>query len=158
MADLGISGLGQINDPQLNANINEREKAFGDEMSEEEIAKMFNQKPSKKKNVEVDLSSKTPFKDMTLDEIESWEAKQNNSNDLYKIKARVQNLAVAAGGNLTPQGTMLCNTFVHVLKSLYDFAETILDKNLKIALIQKIRSNEGMPASLISAASANVKI
>lgn len=144
-------------DPETNVRLNEEEKAFGAEMTEEELAKMFNEKPKKGKGG-VDLSAKNPFNGMTLDEINEWEAKQNNSNDIYKIKARVQNLAVGiSGGNLTPVGEMMTNTFVHLFKDLYDFAEAIEDKPTKIALIEKIRKHESAPGNLISAATAGVK-
>jgi hypothetical protein len=143
-------------DPETNVKLNEAEKEFGAEMTEEELARMFGEKP--KKNTGVDLSAKNPFKGMTLEQIEEWEAKQNNSNDIYKIKARVQNLAVGiSGGNLTPVGEMMANTFVHLFKDLYDFAEAIPDKELKIALIEKIRVHEAAPGNLISAAMSGVK-
>jgi len=143
-------------DPETNVRLNEEEKAFGEEMSEEELAKLFGQKVDKKGGV--DLSKKNPFNGMTLDEINEWEAKQNNSNDIYKIKARVQNLAVGiSGGNLTPVGEMLTNTFVHLFKDLYDFAETIPDKEVKIALTEKIRKHESAPGNLISATVSGVK-
>jgi len=52
---------------------------------------------------------------------------------------------------------MLCNTFVHVLKSIYDFADSIEDKDTKIKLIEIMRRHENMPANLIAAAGAGVK-
>lgn len=143
--------------PEMNVHLNEAEKSFGEEMSEEELAKMFNEKP-KKNQGGVDMSKKHPFKGMSLDEIEEWEAKQNNSNDIYKIKARVQNLAVGiSGGNLTPVGEMLANTFVHLFKDLYDFADQIPDKEVKIALIEKIRKHESAPGNLIAASGVKSK-
>ncbi|NJO48256.1 MAG: hypothetical protein HC840_00910 [Leptolyngbyaceae cyanobacterium RM2_2_4] len=156
---LGAMGLGQIDDPQLNANINEREKSFGEELSEEEIAKMFREKNKKKLKDGVDMSQKDPFKNMSLEEIEEWERKQENSNDIYKVKARVRNFAVGiSGANLTPVGEMMTNTFVHLLKDLYDFAETIPDKNIKVSLIERVRKHESAPGNLISAVAANVKV
>lgn len=122
------------------------------EMSEDDLAKLFKEKRSTKKKEVV-----KPLSKMTLEEIEEWESKQDNSNDIYKIKARVANLARGPGVSLTPQGEMLCNTFTHVLKALYDFTETIEDKDLKINLIKVIRNQEGMPGVLISAAGAGVK-
>lgn len=156
--NLGMMGLGQIDDPQLNANITEREKVFGAEMTEEEIAGMFREKGKKKPKDGVDMSAKDPFKNMTLEEITEWERKQENSNDIYKVKARVANLARGAGASLTPVGEMMVNSFVHVVKDLYDFAETIPDKSLRIAIIERIRKHEGMPGNLIAATSANVKM
>lgn len=151
---VGVPGV-QI-DPETNVKLNEAEKEFGAEMTEEELAKMFGEKTQKKTGI--DMSQKNPFKGMTLEEIEAWEAKQNNSNDVYKIKARTQNLAVGiSGGNLTPVGEMMVNTFVHLFKDLYDFAEVIPDKEVKIALIEKIRKHESAPGNLIAAATAGVK-
>lgn len=123
------------------------------EMSEEDMAKLFKEKRNNKKQKE----ETKKLKDMTLDEIESWEKQQDNSNDIYKIKARVANLARGPGVSLTPQGEMLCNTYVHVLKALYDFADIIEDRTIKVQLNQLIRSQEGMPGTLIAAAGAGVK-
>lgn len=123
------------------------------EMSEDELAKIFKEsrEPAPRKVKE------KPLEKMTLQEIEDWESKQDNSNDIYKIKARVANLARGPGMSLTPQGEMLCNSFVHVLKALYDFTETMEDKDAKIRLISLIRNQEGMPGVLIAAAGAGVK-
>lgn len=128
------------------------EANLGEELSETDLAVHFSEPPKKSKKVK-----EKALKEMTMEEINEWEAKQNNSNDIYKVKARVANLARSGGGSLTDQGEMLCNTFVHVLKSMYDFAETIEDKTLRIKLIENIRKHEGMPANLIAAAGAGVK-
>lgn len=151
--NLGVVS-GQITDPHMNANISEREKEFGEEMTEEDLVKHFREKVSKKSKNGLDLSKK----DLTLEDIKDWERKQDNSNDIYKIKARVQNMVAATGGSLTSVGEMMVNSFVHVAKDLYDFAETIPDKPLKIKLIERIRKHESMPATLIAATSANVKV
>jgi hypothetical protein len=152
-------------DPQTNHELNKMEESFGGEMSEEELERMFNQRPAIRATSEnagpkhVDLSKKNPFKGMTLQEIESWEAAQNNSNDIYKIKARVQNLAVGiSGGNLTAVGEMMVNSFVHVLRDLYEFADYLPDAEQRIRLVERIRKHEGMPGTLIAAASAGVKV
>lgn len=149
---------GIVIDPEMNAQLNEQEKAFGEEMTEAEIAAMFREKP-KQNNYRggVDMNQKEPFKGMTLEEIENWEKDQENSNDIYKIKARVANLAVGiSGGHLTPVGVMMVNSFVHVVKDLYAFADTIPDRSLKIALHERIRKHESMPGTLIAAASSGV--
>lgn len=126
---------------------------FGKEMTEEEIAAVFREKVKPKAKDTLDLKKK----DLTIEEIEDWEAKQNNSNDIYKVKARVANLARGGGASLTPVGEMMVNTFVHVVKDLYDFAETIEDKTLRIKLIERIRKHENMPGNLIAATSSNVR-
>src|ERR1700722_11833727 len=123
------------------------------EMSEEELSRHLGQKPEKKKK-----EKPKQLEQMTLEEIESWEKQQENSNDIYKVKARVANLARGPGVSLTPQGEMLCNTYVHVLKALYDFADKLEDKNTKVQLIALIRSQEGMPGTLIAAAGAGVNM
>lgn len=89
------------------------------------------------------------IEDMTLEELKALEFQQDNSNDLYKVKARVANLARNGTLSLTPVGEMLVNSYVHVLLDLYGFAESITDENVKIQLINKIRSHEDMPGKLI---------
>jgi hypothetical protein len=119
-------------------------------MTEEELARHFGEKlPTKK--VEMSVS------DMTLEEINEWEAKQNNNNDIYKVAARVKNLARGSKATLTPVGESLCNVFVHVLKTFYDFAETIQDKDVRAKLIELVRTQEAMPGNFIEATHAGVK-
>lgn len=137
--------------PNLESELNKIEEEFGEAMSEEDLAKHFNEPIMKKKK------SKS-IKSMDLEEIDQWEKEQDNSNDIYKVSARVKNLARAgAGANLTPVGEMLTNTYVHVLKSFYDFAENLEDKEVKIKLVNLIRANEGMPGTFIAATGAGVK-
>lgn len=148
-------------DAATNNEFNKVEAKFGEEWSETDLARHFAEPSSskkKKKEREVNLSKKNPFKGMSNEEIVEWEAKQNNSNDIYKIKARVANLAREGGAALTPVGEMLCNTFVHVAKDMYDFAESIDDPNVKIGLIELIRKHENMPANLIAATTAGVNV
>jgi len=128
---------------------NKAESELGDELTQDEIAEYFKSKPKKSKSINFDK--------MTLEEIDEWEKKQDNSNDIYKVKARVANLARGSNASLTQVGEMMVNTFVHVLLALYAFAETIEDKDTKIKLIEIIRKQEGMPGNLINAASAGVK-
>jgi len=125
----------------------------GGEMSEAELARMFKEKRATK---DAKKLGKT-LKEMSLEEIQDWEAAQDNSNDIYKIKARIANLARGPGMALTPVGEILCNSFVHMLKSLYDFADTMQDKSLKIQLIAIIRNQESVPGTIIAAAGAGVK-
>lgn len=150
-------GLMDLNDPEVAQKLNETEGKFGEELSETDLAKHFGEKSKKNKKDKVDMSKKDPFKGMSLEEIEEWESKQDNSNDIYKVKARIVNLARGSGASLTPVGEMMCNTFVHVVKDLYDFAETIPDKSLRITLIERIRKHESMPGTLINAAGAGVR-
>jgi hypothetical protein len=121
------------------------------EMTEAELSKLFKETRQAKKK-----SPTKTLKEMTLEEIESWESAQDNSNDIYKIKARIANLARGPGMSLTPQGEILCNSFVHMLKSLYDFAEKVQDPNVKIPLIGIIRNQESVPGTIIGAAGAGV--
>ena len=138
--------------------LNKTENKFGETMSEKDLARHFGEPSPRKNKGEIDLSKKNPFKNMTNEEILEWEKAQDNSNNIYKVKARVSNLARNNGSSLTPVGEMMVNSFVHVLKDLYDFVEKIEDKNLRIQLIERIRKHENMPGQLIAATMANVKI
>lgn len=144
--------------PEQNAMANQQEKSFGEEMSEDDLAAYFKEKRTKKKEHKVNLSKKDPFAGMSLDEIQAWEAEQDNSNDLYKVKARVMNLARAStGGTVTPVGEILVNTYVHVLMDFYKYAAT-LDKDVRYEMTQRIRKHEDMPGKIIAASTANVKV
>jgi hypothetical protein len=120
-------------------------------MSTEELAKYFNEPLPKPPAKELEIEK------MSLEEIEDWENQQENSNDIYKVKARIANLARGMHASLTPQGEQLVNLYTHVLKSFYDFSDSLDDKRVKFALNELIRSQEGMPGNLISAAHAGVK-
>lgn len=145
-ADLGVKI-----EPMAENKLNAMESTFGEEMSEEDLAEHFNvPKPKKKKQ-------KTLNK-MSLEEIESWEKSQDNSNDIYKVSARIKNLARTGGANLTPTGEILCNTYTHVVKGFYDFAETVEDKDTKIKLIELIKKSENMPGTLMAAVNAGVNV
>jgi uncharacterized protein (UPF0305 family) len=133
---------------ELEHELNTVEEDFGESMSEEELAAYFKEPLPKKAKKE----AVKPIDKMSLEEIQDWESKQDNSNDIYKISARVKNLARSDGqAALTPVGDALCNIYTHVLKSFYDFADTIQDKETKIRLIKLIQSQEGMPGNVISA-------
>ena len=98
------------------------------------------------------VMNKYPPDGLSPNEMEEWELAQNNSDDIYKIAARVKNLArIDGSASLTPAGEALCNTYVHVLKSFYDFADSLKDKDVKDKLYDLIRNNENMPRNLISA-------
>ena len=128
------------------------EEDFGAPMTEEEVARHFGEAPPKKVKIK-----KSKFEKMTLEEINEWEKAQDNSNDIYKVSARIKNLAREGGGVLTPAGVMLTNSFAHVCKALYDYADTIQEKDIKIKLIEVIRRQESMPAALVAAFSSGVK-
>lgn len=131
--------------------LNESPSHEGGEMTEEELAVHFGEPLPKAKQ-------EKPINKMTLEEIEAWEKQQDNSNDIYKIKARIKNLVRAeSGGSITDVGEMLVNCYVHVMKALYDFADKVEDKETKIKLIGLIQSQENMPGQFISAVHANVK-
>jgi hypothetical protein len=144
-------------DVKKEAELNAHEaQEFGGEMSEEEIARMFAEnaprKEKKKKKKEQKLNK------MSMEEIENWEAAQDNSNDIYKVSARIKNMARAGvKANLTPQGDMVCNTFTHLVKGIYDLAETVHDRELRMKLTQFARKQEEAPAGLIAALSAGVR-
>jgi hypothetical protein len=139
-----------VDEGRLNAIENE-----SGEMSEEEVAALFQTQVPEPKAKKKKLK---PLNKMSMEEIEEWERQQDNSNDIYKVQARVKNAASrAVKANLTPQGIMVCNTFVHMLKLLYDFAATVDDKDTRIKLTNLVKSQEDMPASLISALNAGVR-
>ena len=81
---------------------------------------------------------------------------ENDQNDLYRIAARVKNLAKETTGSLTPQGEILCNCYAHVLKSFYEFSKTLPEKDGTI-LHNLIRTHESMPSDVISASFAGIK-
>lgn len=97
--------------------------------------------------IETAYFSPKPIVNMSSLELQNEE----NSTDIYRVAARVKNLARADGGALTPVGDILCNSYVHVLIALYDFAETI-DASKREELMSLIRANENMPANILSAA------
>lgn len=76
--------------------------------------------------------------------------------EIYAVAARVKNLAREGGGSLTPVGEILCNTYVHVILSLYNFANS-LPEGQRERLKDLIRASEDMPANVISASKAQVK-
>jgi hypothetical protein len=86
---------------------------------------------------------------MSEQEILEEEKRQDNSTEIYKVAARVKNLARGGEATLTPAGEALCNVFVHVLKDLYLFSET-LDSTKREELYNLLRIHEGMPGKLIS--------
>jgi len=127
--------------------LNREESDYGEPWDEESLAKYFGEPPPEKKE----------SKKLTDEELISLEKKQNNSNDIYKLSARVKNLARGGGASLTPMGDALCNTYTHVLKAFYTFAETMTNQDEKDRFIQLIRRHEDMPSNVIAAANAGVK-
>lgn len=124
---------------------------FDDDMSEEELAAHFNEVPPKK------VEEKQPI-DMSVEEVKEWEKQQDNSTDIYKVSARVKNIARDGGrASLTDVGEMLCNTYTHVMKAFYDFADKIKDEQTKRDLIELIRKHEDMPGNFIAATRSNIK-
>lgn len=159
--------INRINEP-VDIPVLEPQDDHG-EMSETELNKLFNGNREVKRHKQA--SSKRGLRQMSEREIASTsidklkelvadatieEHAMDNSTDIYKIKARVANLARGPGMQLTPQGEQLCNTFVHVLKSLYDFADRVHEEKTRTSLIKLIRSHETMPSVLIAAAGAGV--
>jgi hypothetical protein len=83
--------------------------------------------------------------------------KPMTEEDLYAIAARVKNAArMSVGGNLTATGEQLCNSFVHLFKAFYDFADTLNDKD-KERLKELVRSQEIVPGDFIAMATPKRK-
>lgn len=139
---------------KLEQELNTREAGFGEEMDEAALAEFFREQTPAPKGDRL----KKPLNKMSIKEIEEWEEEQNSATDIYKISARVKNLARGESGrSLGNQQEMLCNSFCHVLKVFYDFADT-LPKDQRKKLVQLTMSQEGVPANLISAAAASVNV
>lgn len=139
----------RFNSAAEEGRLNQEEAKSGQAMSPGEVASHF-QEPTPAPEPVV----KAP---QTEEELAAWQKAQDESEDLYKIAARVKNLAREGNKVLTPQGEALCNTYVHVLKSLYEWSNKIPDEALRKELKDFIRSKEDMPGSYISAMMAGVK-
>jgi hypothetical protein len=152
-------------DSLTDAQISAKESSFGEEMSEAELARQFGEKVTvTTKRKKLKEMTKAEIDVMPLDQLgqlveeaENDERLEDSSTDIYKIKARVANLARESGGVLTAQGEGLCNSYTHVLKALYDFAAEIQDPTTRVRLIQLIRHQESMPGTVIAAAGAGVR-
>ena len=73
----------------------------------------------------------------------------DQSNTVYAISGRMKNLLAMAGISLTPVGTILINSYTHVLKSLYDFAENLEGFNERASLEHLLLQAESLPKSVI---------
>lgn len=132
------------------AQLNAVEASFSEEMGEADIARHFDEQPKRKKKPK-------KVKNMTLEEINALEKAMDNSSDIYKVSARIKNLARGTDASLTSVGEALCNSYTHVAKSLYDFADTIQDRETKVKLIELIRKSEEMPGQFIAAIKNGVR-
>lgn len=126
-------------------------------MSEADVAALFNEKPKKKKR----QKPQKPVEEMTtMEEIKAMEAAHDNSNDIYRVSARIKNLARFGDGpvaTLTPAGEALCNTFTHLIVELYTFADTVKNKAVRAKLLEIIKKNEALPGNFIAAMKNGVK-
>lgn len=102
----------------------------------------------------IENAEQAHIRSMSIEQANSFiemEKDSNNQNDIYKISARVKNLARTSGAKLTDQGTSMCNLYTHVLKSLYLFSNKIQDSALKSEYIELVRSHENLPGNIIVA-------
>lgn len=108
---------------------------LGEEMSESDIASIFGEKVPKGKVI------------------------KNPEHEIYRISARINNETVSALGfnNINPEQRMICNTFAHTLKALYDFADKMKAKKSKEGLLKLIEAQEKTAANLIAALASGVK-
>jgi hypothetical protein len=106
-----------------------------DEMSASEIAALFGEKPPKKEAE----PKPDPY-------------------DIYAVSARINNHATYTLGlnNLSPQGRMVCNTYAHTLKALYDFAKKMRKGKKKEQLLALIKEQEKSPGELVAALQSGV--
>lgn len=130
----------KLRDAFTEGQLNESE---GESMSESEIASHFGEKVKRRKKKKKEI--------ITKEDAEQYEKEQNESNDIYKVAARVKNYARSGGGQLTPVGEGLCNAFTHTLMTLYNFAETLSEDD-KNRLLAVLKEQEKMPAQFIAAA------
>ena len=143
---MGDRITGAMEEGRLNAE----ENSSGPTMSANEIARHFNEPAPPPEPVK-----KLPE---TEEEVKQWEKEQNESEDIYKVAARVKNLASAnVNSNLTSQGEGLCNTFVHMFVALYEFSNKIPDEKLRTELKELIRKQEQVPGNYIGAMMAGFK-
>lgn len=70
-------------------------------------------------------------------------------NNIYQISARIKNAAAINDHAFSPQGVALCNMFTHVVKELYDFADTLEDQEVASKLRRVIQKQETFPARLL---------
>lgn len=130
------------------AKLNQEENKQGPALTASEVAKHFGEEAPKE--------SEKPIP-KTEEELKAWEKAQDESEDIYKVAARVKNEARhGVGANLTAQGEALCNTFVHVFVALYEFSNKIPDENLRNELKALIRKQENAPGGYIAAMMAGV--
>jgi hypothetical protein len=135
----------KLSDAILESQLNQQE---GESMSAEEVAKHFGEEPQSDAEIPT-------FK--SAEDAENWEKAQQESSDIYRISARVKNHVSFTGGSLTPVGEILCNSFIHVMKAFYDFADTLSDIDRE-RLRELIRKQEGMPANVIAASKSHVQV
>lgn len=137
--------MSRLEDAMNDHAISKQEESFGEEMSAKEVADIFGEK-------DIPDENKNPLTGMSPSEAVEREAKQiNSTTDIYRIKARVQNLISenVPGASMNRAGEVLCNTVVNMVKDLYDFANGLKDQKIKEELIIKIRKYEEMPANII---------
>lgn len=141
-----VEGKNPYDTAKWEENLNRIEGSFGEAMSEDELANYFNEATPANA---VDRMKK-PLSKMTLEEIDKWEAEHDNSTNIYKVSARVKNLARNEGAALTPVGEILTNTYTHVLLALYKFADSLGAAD-KVRMYELVRSQEGFAGTVINA-------
>lgn len=70
-------------------------------------------------------------------------------NNIYQISARIKNAAAKNDHAFSEQGRALCNMYTHVIKALYDFSDTLEDKEIAARLNSVILKQEDFPAKLL---------
>ena len=70
-------------------------------------------------------------------------------NNIYQISARIKNAAAKNDHAFSAQGMALCNMYTHVIKTLYDFSDTLEDRDAAARLNDVILKQEDFPAKLL---------
>jgi hypothetical protein len=102
----------------------------GDELTEEDIGNL--------------LPTMAISKDPTF-----YPEKENPEENIYAIKARIQNLCTSDGAALTRTGEILINLFSIHIKGLYQLSDTLYDDEDRKKVKKAVRESEVVPSVFI---------
>jgi hypothetical protein len=90
-----------------------------------------------------------PYDISTKQGAEDFERALDESNDIYKLVARIQKYVAEENLALTNAGRGLCNTFALLLKELHTFADKIADDGLHKELKAILKKHEQTPKEIL---------